>query len=252
MAWGAIVSPGVQDSRLQHNPTAPGLKFPPNPRRKFASAVVEGSFWIGDAPRKSGIAVLGKRSLDFGIALLGLAASTPVLALIAVLIKLDSSGPVFYRSLRAGKKGRLFSCYKLRTMRVDADLQKDSLRDRNEREGPLFKLTGDPRVTRLGRFLRRYSVDEIPQLWNVVRGEMSLVGPRPHPLDDVERYETPHMSRLRVTPGITGLWQVTARRDPSFQRNLALDLEYIEHGNLWTDMKILWRTVAVVLQGSGV
>jgi lipopolysaccharide/colanic/teichoic acid biosynthesis glycosyltransferase len=221
-------------------------------RRKFASAVVDESFWIGEAPSKPATAIFAKRALDVILAAIGLAASIPVLAIVAILIKLDSPGPVFYRSPRAGKDGQFFPCYKLRTMKVDADRQKDRLRALNERTGPLFKLTRDPRVTKLGRFLRRYSIDELPQFWNVLRGEMSLVGPRPHPLDDFDRYERRDFRRLLVTPGITGLWQVTARRDPSFQRNMALDLEYIEHGDMWMDLKILWKTVSAVLQGSGV
>ena len=136
-------------------------------------------------------------------------------------------------------------------MVTEADKLKAQLRASNEREGPFFKIADDPRITRVGRFLRRYSLDEIPQLWNVLRGEMSLVGPRPHPLDDFEHYNLEDLRRLDVTPGITGLWQVTARRDPSFERNMALDLEYIEDWNLWMDLRILYRTVSVVLQGSG-
>jgi lipopolysaccharide/colanic/teichoic acid biosynthesis glycosyltransferase len=136
-------------------------------------------------------------------------------------------------------------------MIVDADRSKQKLRLLNERCGAFFKLGDDPRITKVGRFLRRYSLDELPQLWNVLRGEMSLVGPRPHPLDDFERYQLEDLKRLRVTPGITGLWQVTARCDPSFQRNVALDLEYIRGWNLWMDLKILCKTVSTVLQGSG-
>jgi lipopolysaccharide/colanic/teichoic acid biosynthesis glycosyltransferase len=136
-------------------------------------------------------------------------------------------------------------------MVANADQLKDGLRECNERQGPCFKIENDPRVTGVGRFLRRYSLDELPQLWNVLRGEMSLVGPRPHPLDDFELYRLDHLRRLDVTPGITGLWQVTARRDPSFQRNMALDLEYIEHWSFWMDLRILWKTVFVIFHGSG-
>ncbi len=112
-------------------------------------------------------------------------------------------------------------------------------------------MAADPRITRVGQFLRRYSLDELPQLWNVLRGEMSLVGPRPHPLDDVEHYRLEHLRRLDVTPGITGLWQVTARGDPSFQRNMALDMEYIERWSLSLDLWILWKTASVVVHGTG-
>jgi lipopolysaccharide/colanic/teichoic acid biosynthesis glycosyltransferase len=137
-------------------------------------------------------------------------------------------------------------------MCVDADNLKEHLRAHNQRRGPFFKIVDDPRITRIGRFLRRYSLDEFPQLWNVVWGEMSLVGPRPHPIDDFERYDLGDLQRLDVPPGLTGLWQVTARRDPSFERGLALDLEYIRNWSLWGDFQILCKTVAVVFQGSGV
>lgn len=193
-----------------------------------------------------------KRALDFFISIFGLIASAPVMGIVAVIVKLDSPGPVLYRSPRVGHKGQLFTCYKFRTMTRNAERRKEKLRGCNERSGPIFKITHDPRVTRSGRVLRRYSLDELPQLWNVWRGEMSLVGPRPHPLDDCQRYERDHLRRLEVVPGMTGLWQVTARRDPSFQRNMALDMEYIEHGNLWMDLKVLFKTVSVVLQGNGV
>jgi len=164
---------------------------------------------------------------------------------------LDSTGAVLYRAPRAGKKGRLFRCYKLRTMVSNADELKDDLRQDNQRSGPLFKIRDDPRITRLGRFLRRYSLDELPQLWNVLKGEMSLVGPRPHPVDDFAAYEMKHLARLDVMPGITGLWQVTARRDPSFQRSMELDKEYIRTWSLASDMRILCRTFLAVLGGSG-
>jgi lipopolysaccharide/colanic/teichoic acid biosynthesis glycosyltransferase len=133
----------------------------------------------------------------------------------------------------------------------DADRLKDSLRPENQRSGPCFKIVGDPRITRLGRVLRRYSLDELPQLWNVVKGDMSLVGPRPHPVDDFAGYAIEHLARLDVMPGITGLWQVTARKDPSFERAMALDREYIRTWSLRTDMRILLKTVLAVVQGSG-
>ena len=192
-----------------------------------------------------------KRVMDVTLAAAVLVALAPVLALIAVLIRIDSPGPAFYRAARVGKKGRAFIFCKFRTMVVDADSAKDCLRDRNERNGPLFKVTADPRITKVGRFLRRYSLDELPQLWNVIRGDMSLVGPRPHPLDDYQRYALQHLRRLDVTPGITGLWQVTARRDPSFYKNMELDLEYIERWSLWLDIRILALTAKAVLTGTG-
>ena len=153
-----------------------------------------------------------KRVLDVTVSTLTLLVAAPLMAAIALAIKMASPGPVLYRAKRVGLKGRRFTCYKFRTMVANADRLKDGLRDCNERQGPCFKIAADPRITHLGRFLRRYSLDELPQLWNVVRGEMSLVGPRPHPLDDFEQYRLDHLRRLDVTPGITGLWQVTARR----------------------------------------
>jgi exopolysaccharide biosynthesis polyprenyl glycosylphosphotransferase len=193
-----------------------------------------------------------KRALDIVLASVALVLLAPLLLAVALTIKLDSSGPVFYRAVRAGKKGRQFLCWKFRTMAINSDQMKADLRERNEREGPTFKVTDDPRITRAGRLLRRYSLDELPQLWNVLKGEMSLVGPRPHPLDDYQRYELEHLRRLDVTPGITGLWQIKARRDPSFNTNMALDLDYIDHWSLWLDVCILLKTVKVLLAGTGV
>lgn len=192
-----------------------------------------------------------KRVVDVMGAGVVLTVLSPLLAVIAGLIKFDSLGPVFYCAQRAGRKGRLFRCYKFRTMVSNADALKERLRRDNQRSGPCFKIADDPRITCLGRFLRHYSLDELPQLWNVLIGDMSLVGPRPHPLDDVAGYEIEHLSRLDVIPGITGLWQVTARRDPSFQRGLELDREYIRTWSLGSDMRILMRTVLAVVRGSG-
>jgi lipopolysaccharide/colanic/teichoic acid biosynthesis glycosyltransferase len=136
-------------------------------------------------------------------------------------------------------------------MVADADAQKDQLRKTNDRSGPFFKMQNDPRVTRCGRWLRKYSIDELPQLVNVLFGDMSLVGPRPHPIDDCERYRVEHLRRLDVKPGVTGLWQVTARCDPSFDTNMALDLAYIENWSLRSDLQILLRTISVVFEGNG-
>jgi exopolysaccharide biosynthesis polyprenyl glycosylphosphotransferase len=192
-----------------------------------------------------------KRVLDVFLSATGLVVLAPVLGVIALAIRLDSLGPVLYRSRRVGKKGRKFMCHKFRTMVANADEIKDQIRHLNERDGPFFKIADDPRVTRLGRWLRKYSLDELPQLWNVLRGEMSLVGPRPHPLDDYKEYSLEHLRRLDVNPGLTGLWQVTARQDPSFETNMALDLEYIENWSLWLDTKILFRTLPAALRGDG-
>jgi exopolysaccharide biosynthesis polyprenyl glycosylphosphotransferase len=214
--------------------------------------------YIGDYPvmelHSEPIPALGlivKRATDIAFSAVALVVLAPVFAVLAALVKLDSPGPVLYRAPRVGRKGLLFLCYKFRSMAADAEAAKAVLRQQNERNGPFFKMATDPRVTRLGRFLRRYSLDELPQFWNVLRGEMSLVGPRPHPVDDFERYSLDDLRRLDVKPGLTGLWQVTAREDPSFETNLALDLEYIETWDLWLDVKILLRTLPAALRGTG-
>jgi exopolysaccharide biosynthesis polyprenyl glycosylphosphotransferase len=203
------------------------------------------------AERLPALGLLLKRMVDVLGAGAALVTLSPLLGVIAALIRLDSAGPAFYCAQRAGRKGRVFRCYKFRTMTSNADAWKVSLRRNNERTGPFFKIAGDPRITRLGHYLRRYSLDELPQLWNVVKGDMSLVGPRPHPLDDVAAYEIGHLARLDVTPGITGLWQVTARRDPSFHRGMELDREYIRTWSLGLDARILLLTFLAVVQGSG-
>jgi exopolysaccharide biosynthesis polyprenyl glycosylphosphotransferase len=192
-----------------------------------------------------------KRFVDIVTSAIGLVFAAPLLALLALCIRLDSPGPAIYAAERAGIKGRKFRCFKLRTMQVDADAKKENLRAANERCGPFFKMENDPRVTRVGRWLRKTSLDELPQLWNILRGEMSLVGPRPHPLDDFEQYSIEHLRRLDVSPGLTGLWQVTARRDPSFETNMALDLEYIENWSLGLDLKILLKTFPALMRADG-
>lgn len=193
-----------------------------------------------------------KRLLDVVLASLSLLVLLPVLGIVALLVRLNSAGPAIYRSVRIGLRGRRFTCYKFRTMVLHTENTKQQLRFLNERHGAFFKITNDPRVTAVGRFLRKYSLDELPQLWNVLRGEMSLVGPRPHPPDDVEGYCTNDLRRLDCLPGMTGLWQVTARRDPSFKRCVELDVDYIKRWTPWLDLRILCQTVACVLEGSGV
>jgi exopolysaccharide biosynthesis polyprenyl glycosylphosphotransferase len=175
----------------------------------------------------------------------------PVCVLIALAVRLTSPGQILYKSARIGKKGRTFTCYKFRTMVENADALKDKLRDSNQRSQILFKIADDPRVTRVGRVLRKYSLDEIPQFWNVLNGDMSLVGPRPPIPGEYVQYELEHLKRLHVPPGITGLWQVEARTDPSFESYINLDSHYVEHWSLWLDFKILFKTLAVVLAGTG-
>lgn len=196
-------------------------------------------------------ALAAKRAVDIILSSFVLLLLSPVMILTAFLIKLDSEGPVLYRSFRVGKKGRRFVFYKFRTMFENADELKNELMALNEREGLLFKMQEDPRITRCGRWLRKYSIDELPQLLNVVMGDMSLVGPRPPAVDEYEQYRTEHMRRLAVKPGITGLWQVYARQHPSFETAIALDLEYINTWHLGLDFKLLLKTVPVVIRGTG-
>ena len=197
-----------------------------------------------------------KRSIDLVGAGLGLIALSPVLILIGLIIRLDSRGPALFRQQRMGLGGMTFSCWKFRTMVTDAEDRLKDLEICNEAAGGvLFKIKCDPRVTKLGRFLRRSSLDELPQLWNVFRGEMSLVGPRPLQLRDSERLATlsydGYMQRLSVSPGITGPWQVGGRSEVDGDGMLKLDLDYVNHWSFQSDIAILRKTVRVVLAGTG-
>jgi len=194
---------------------------------------------------------LFKRVLDTTVSTIGLVVGFPVMLAIALAVKWDSPGPIFYRAQRIGRKGRTFTCFKFRTMVVNADNLKADLEHMNEREGILFKIVNDPRITKIGRVLRKYSLDELPQFYNVMRGDMSLVGPRPPIASEVEQYDLSHLRRLDVLPGITGLWQVEARQDPSFDSYISLDAAYVENWTLWLDLKILARTIGVVFSGTG-
>ena len=199
-------------------------------------------------------ALLVKRGVDIFGALVGLTLGAPLLALIALAIRLDSPGPIVFRQTRMGAGGRLFEIYKFRSMheRAEAQLEQSrELRELNEADGPLFKIRNDPRLTRVGRLLRRTSLDELPQLWNVLRGEMSLVGPRPPLPAEVSRYMEWHKRRLEVRPGMTGLPQVSGRSLLSFDEMVLLDIYYIENWSLWLDFKILLGTIPQVLFGDG-
>jgi exopolysaccharide biosynthesis polyprenyl glycosylphosphotransferase len=192
-----------------------------------------------------------KRFFDILFSSLVLILVSPILLAVAIAIKLDSPGPIFYRSDRIGKKGVVFRCIKFRTMVRDADLRRAELMHMNERDGVLFKVTNDPRITRLGRFLRKYSLDELPQFLNVLKGDMSVVGPRPPIGSEVKQYNLNHLRRLDVLPGITGLWQVQGRQDPSFASYISLDVYYIDNWTLWLDFQIILRTIGVVFAGTG-
>ena len=193
----------------------------------------------------------GKRVLDVIGAIVGLVLSAPLLVVAAILVKLETHGPVLYRSRRVGRGGRPFSFFKLRSMVNDADLHRHRLSHLNETDGPVFKIARDPRVTRVGRFLRTTSIDEIPQLLNVLRGDMSLVGPRPPIAEEVAQYEPWQNRRLEVRPGLTCLWQISGRSRIGFQEWMRLDLEYIRQQSFWLDAKILIRTIPAVLSREG-
>lgn len=199
--------------------------------------------------REVGLAV--KRLLDMAVASVGLIVSVPLMIVISAAIVLDSGRPILFRQQRVGLHGRRFGVVKFRTMVPDAEVHQAELAARNEINGHAFKITGDPRVTRVGRLLRRTSLDELPQLWNVLRGEMSFVGPRPPLPAEVRSYDMWHRRRLSMKPGITGLWQIQGRRDADFDRWVQMDLQYIDNWSLLLDTKIALKTVPAVLRGEG-
>jgi exopolysaccharide biosynthesis polyprenyl glycosylphosphotransferase len=188
-----------------------------------------------------------KRAIDIAGALAGIIIFSPFWLLIIILIKLDSRGPMFYRQERLGKGGRPFEIFKFRSMVVGADEMLPELAEFNEMDGPIFKIKKDPRITHVGRLLRKFSIDEFPQLINVLKGDMSLVGPRPPIPEEVEEYERWQMKRLTVPQGVTGLWQVSGRNLLTFEEMVRLDIYYIENWSLWLDLKLLLKTIPVVV-----
>ncbi|MCQ2570349.1 MAG: sugar transferase [Limosilactobacillus sp.] len=196
--------------------------------------------------RKQGY-FLVKRLLDLILALVGLAVLLIPFLIIAALIKMEDHGKVFFAQTRVGKNGQPFKMYKFRSMVVNADEIKAELMAQNEIEGAMFKMKHDPRITKTGRFIRKYSLDELPQLLNVIKGEMALVGPRPPLPSEVAEYTDYDRQRLLVTPGCTGLWQATVRNDSTFDEMVALDLQYINRCSLWFDLKIIIMTVKVII-----
>jgi len=201
----------------------------------------------GQARRKQA----GKRFFDFLAAVCLAVFAFPAILIISVLIKMDSPGPVFYLSRRYGRGGRIFDMIKFRSMQDNADKVIDQISEKNEMDGPIFKIRDDPRVTKIGKFLRKYSLDELPQILNVIKGNMSLVGPRPLPIAQVEREDFQQLRRLEVRPGITGLWQIRGRSDISFSRLVKWDVWYINNWSFWLDLNILFQTFPVVLKGRG-
>lgn len=192
-----------------------------------------------------------KRLVDIILAFIGLLILLPLLLVIGVLVKSTSPGPIFYQSLRIGKDYKPFYMVKFRTMQVNANSLRDKLRKKANLQGNLFKLKNDPRVTRFGSFLRAYSLDELPQLWNVLKGDMSLVGPRPLPPDESGLFKAPYHLRFRITPGLTGLWQISGRSGLSFQQFCDLEMSYLLRWNLWADFMIIFKTFPVVLSSRG-
>jgi exopolysaccharide biosynthesis polyprenyl glycosylphosphotransferase len=192
-----------------------------------------------------------KRAIDLALVLLAAPVLLPLAGLIALAIKWDSPGAAIFQQRRVGKNGKPFTAYKFRTMVLDAEARKAELAQLNESDGPSFKMRNDPRTTRLGRFLRRASLDEIPQLWNVLRDEMSLVGPRPPLPEEVAHYDDWHRRRLEVKPGLTGLWQVLGRSDTSFDEMVRLDIYYAENWSPGMDLRIMIETIPAVLSGKG-
>jgi exopolysaccharide biosynthesis polyprenyl glycosylphosphotransferase len=203
------------------------------------------------SPVFQGIDFAVKRTFDLVVSMVGLIVISPVMAAIAIAVKLSSPGPVIYRSVRPGMAGKPFYCFKFRTMREHADQVQADLESLNEQSGALFKIRHDPRLTKIGRFLRRYSFDELPQLVNVVKGEMSLVGPRPLPMRDFARLEEWHKKRSLVLPGITGLWQVSGRSELDFDDLVRLDFLYLERWSIMLDLAILLKTIPAVLSRRG-
>jgi exopolysaccharide biosynthesis polyprenyl glycosylphosphotransferase len=214
---------------------------------------LEGDSWITHSTGLSeGWPLVVKRIVDFSVALVAVIAIFPFMLLAALLIKLTSEGPILFAQKRVGHNKRTFMMYKFRTMVVDAEKQRDRLQHLNEVSGPVFKIKHDPRITPIGKLLRKTSIDELPQLFNVLKGDMSLVGPRPLPVRDYEGFsEDCHRRRFSVRPGITCLWQVNGRSSIAFDKWMELDMQYIDKWSLWLDLKILAKTIPALLKGSG-
>lgn len=197
-------------------------------------------------------ALIVKRAIDIIGGLVGTIVSLPIILITAIPLLIESPGPLIFKQQRIGKNGRIFNIYKIRSMYVDAEERKKALMEQNKMDGFMFKMDNDPRITKVGKFIRKTSIDELPQFWNVLKGDMSLVGTRPPTIDEFEQYESHHKRRLSLNPGITGLWQVSGRSDiQDFEEVVKLDCEYIDNWSLWLDIKILFKTVGVVLTHKG-
>ena len=189
---------------------------------------------------------ISKRAIDIIGAGSGLLLLSPVIAIVACAVKFTSKGPVFFSQKRVGKNGELFDMYKFRSMVVNAEELKEKLAHQNEMSGPMFKMKDDPRVTKVGKFIRKTSLDELPQLWNVLKGDMSLVGPRPSLPKEVAQFEKLMYKRLSVKPGLTCFWQVSGRNNIDFEDWMKLDIKYVDERNIWIDIKLIFKTVLVL------
>ena len=195
---------------------------------------------------KKRIYEISKRAIDIIGAGSGLLLLSPVIAIVACAVKFTSKGPIFFSQKRVGKNGKIFEMYKFRSMVVNAEELKEKLAHQNEMSGPMFKMKDDPRVTKVGKFIRKTSLDELPQLWNVLKGDMSLVGPRPSLPKEVKQFENWMYKRLTVKPGLTCYWQVSGRNNIDFEDWMKLDISYVEDRNLWIDIKLIFKTVGVL------
>lgn len=213
----------------------------------------------GELKKHSGSSIEGKktvylfvkRAMDIVLSLLGLIVLSPLFLVVAIAIKLDSKGPVFFNQTRVGKDAQLFTMYKFRSMCEDAEARQKDLIELNERDGPVFKIRNDPRVTRVGEFIRKTCIDELPQLLNIVKGDMSIVGPRPLPQYEAEKCTEYQRQRLAVIPGLTCYWQVCVREKVNFDEWVEMDLEYIRERSFWVDMKLFFETFRVILKHEG-
>ena len=192
-----------------------------------------------------------KRLFDIVAATCGIVILSPLMIIIAVLIKAEDHGPIFYKQVRVGENGKTFKMYKFRSMFVNADKMLDKLKEQNDVDGPMFKMKRDPRVTKIGHFIRKHSLDELPQFFNVLKGDMSLVGPRPPLPSEVEEYSEYDKQRLFVIPGCTGLWQATERNEVGFNEMVQLDIQYIQRASFTFDLWIIWKTVEIVIKPNG-
>jgi lipopolysaccharide/colanic/teichoic acid biosynthesis glycosyltransferase len=228
------------------------LKPPPKTRTATAPAVTQIPVYLHSTAGPSAAYLTAKRLLDVAVSLALLAALSPLFLIVALCVKLTDGGPVFFRQKRVGLNGRVFDFFKFRSMVVDAEARKTELMRLNKHGNSVtFKMLRDPRVTWVGRIMRKTSVDELPQLWNVLIGEMTLVGPRPAVVAEVQRYTVRERRRLAVTPGLTCIWQVSGRADLDFQQQVELDVRYIRERSMWLDLKLMLLTVPAVLSGKG-